>query len=512
VDLYPRKRLTSRRQFLGAVGLGLAGITVLGACAPAPAPTAVPAPAKPTEAPKAAAPTTAPAAPTAAPKPTEAPKPTAPAAAAAPTAAPAQPTAVPAATAKPAMAAGKLVAWAFQSFTPEGDKQLALQAEAFGKESNQQVEYVPMENKVVPQKLAAAIEAKTPPDIQMLTSASTVLFYGAKDLLVDLTDVWNKNVKQACGFFESVLDLYALKGKFLGIPFETDSSPLFCRLDLMEQATGKREPPKTMDEMYEAAKKITKPPSLYAIGICLGRVPDTAGNMQNVIWNDGGALVDKAGKPALKSEGTLTAIKRVQQWWKDKVIPPDSTTWDDTGNNNAYQSKQVAFAINPPSIYDWLQKNDKDLLNNTTMAAIPAGKAGSFAGSGSWSWSVFNGSKNVDGAKGLINYWMVPDRCQEVYEKVGGRWYPIYKDLKNKEYWTSRPHFKFYPDMIATGRVNSYPAAPEPNLMTALGDVAERFVVADMIQAVLVKNQAPEQALDVAQKAMEDIFKKYNIG
>ena len=181
--------------------------------------------------------------------------------------------------------------------------------------------------------------------------------------------------------------------------------------------------------------------------------------------------VDKDGKPALKSDGTLTAIKRIQQWWKDKVIPPDSVTWDDTGNNNAYQSKQVAFAINPPSIYDWMQKNDKELLNNTTMAAIPAGKAGSFAGSGSWSWSVFVGSKNVDGAKALIDYWMVPDNCQAVYEKVGGRWYPIYKDLKNKEYWTSRPHFKFYPDMIAAGRQTSYPAAPEPNLMTALGDV-----------------------------------------
>jgi len=438
------------------------------------------------------------------PKPTEAPKPAA--------AEPTKPAAAPTAAAAPALAPGKLVAWAYQSFTPEGDKQLGDQAEAFGKANNQQVEYVPMENKVVPQKLAAAIEAKTPPDVQMLTSAAQVLFYGGKDLLVDLTDVWNKNVKQAGGFFESTLDLYSSKGKYVGIPFETDSSPFFTRLDLMEKATGKREPPKTMDELGEVAKKINTPPSLYSIGITLGRVPDTAGMLTDLIWNDGGALVDKAGKAALKSEGTLTAIKRIQQWWKDKTIPPDSVSWDDTGNNNAYQAKQVAFIINPPSVYDWLQKNDKELLNNTTMAAIPAGKAGSFAGTGSWSWSVFVGSKNVDGAKALINYWMVPDNCQAVYEKVGGRWFPIYKDLKNKEYWTSRPHFKYYPDMIAGGRQSSYPAAPEPNLMTALGDVAERFVLADMIQAVVVKNQTPEQALDVAQKAMEDIFKKYNIG
>ena len=500
-----RTRLTTRRQFLGAAGLGLIGLTALGACAPAAPPTPTPAP-KPTEAPKPAA-TSAPAvAPTptvAAAKPTEAPKPTA-APAASPTAA---------AAAKPAAGSGKLVIWGYQSFTPEGDKLLGEQMQQFGKDNNQQVEYVPVENAVFPQKLAAAVEAKAPPDVDMFTSPDRALYWQSRNQLVDLTDVWNSVSKQAGGFFESVLEVYKADGKYWAIPFETDCSPMFTRLDLMEKATGKREPPKTMDELYEVSKKIVNPPSMYPIGITLGRVPDTVGMMLNLIWCDGGAYVDKDGKkPAIKSDGTLTAVKRVQLWWKDKLIPPDSPTWDDTGNNNAYQSKQVAFVINPPSIYDWLQKNDKELLNNTTMAPLPAGKSGSFQGSGSWSWSIFKDSKNVDMGKALITYLMKPDNLQAVYEKVGGRWYPVYKDLKSKEYWTSRPHFKYYPDMIANGRAISWPAAPGAQLMQAIGEVQTNNVLADMIQGVLIKNKTPEQAVDEAQKAMEDTFKKYGLG
>ena len=43
-----------------------------------------------------------------------------------------------------------------------------------------------------------------------------------------------------------------------------------------------------------------------------------------------------------------------------------------------------------PRLNYWMVQNDQELLNNSTMAAMPAGKAGSFSGSGSWSWSIFS--------------------------------------------------------------------------------------------------------------------------
>ena len=200
-------------------------------------------------------------------------------------------------------------------------------------------------------------------------------------------------------------------------------------------------------------------------------------------------------------------MNRIKGWWDDKLIPPGSTTWDDTGNNSAYQSKQAAFVRNPPSIYGWMQTNDKELLENSTMAPMPAGTSGSYSTAGAWSWSIFKGTKNEPGAKDLIRYLLDPGRLQSVYEQVGGRWFPIYKDGPKHEFWTSKKIFQYYPDLLAGGRGMWYPAQPKPALMAALGEVRNRNVIPDMVQDIIVKSTPVEQAVKTAHSALEEIFK-----
>jgi multiple sugar transport system substrate-binding protein len=442
----------------------------------------------------------------------------APAAAPSPTAAPAQPAATaaqPAAGATPQAAAGgggksngsKLSIWGWQSFTPDGDKALGDQMNQWGAANNTQVEYVVVENSQFPSKLAAAVEAKAPPDVVMLTAAANVLDYAGRDLLVDITDVWNDVSKQAGGFWKYVEPLFKSGSAYYGIPFEAETSPLFARLDLIEKANGNRDLPKSLDELTDLTKKINDPPNLYGLGFTLGRTPDCFGNTLNIIWNDGGALVDKDGKVNLNTAETIAALQRIKDWWDAKLIPPDSPTWDDTGNNNAYQKKQAAFVLNPPSIYGWMQQNDQDLLNNSTMAPVPGGKSGSYSGSGAWSWSIFKNSKNVDGGKDLIHYLMDPQRLQSVYSKVGGRWYPIYQDGNKDEYWTSKPQFKFYPDLLQGGRDTSWPAQPDPKLFAAMGEIQDRLIIPDMVQEIIVKGTAIPDAVKSAHDAMVEVFK-----
>ena len=437
-----------------------------------------------------------------------------PATAPAPTTAPAG---APAATTAPAAAGGqaaggksngsKVTVWGWQSFTPEGDKALGDQIQQWGSANNTQVEYVVVENSQFPQKLAAAVEAKASPDVVMLTAASNVIDYAGRNLLVDISDVWKATSGQAGGFWSYVEPLYRIGSAYFGIPFEADTSPLFARTDLIKQASGSTDPPKTLDDLTTMCQKINNPPDLYAWGLTLGRTPDCFGNTVAIIWNDGGSLVDKDGKVALNSPETVGAINRIKSWWEAKLIPPDSPTWDDTGNNAAFQKKQSAFVINPPSIYGWMVANDQDLLKNSTMAAIPAGKSGSYSGSGAWSWSIFQTSKNVDGGKDLIHYLMDPQRLQAVYSQVGGRWYPIYQNGTRDEFWTSKPQFQFYPDLLKGGRDISYPAAPESNMFAALGEVQTRLIIPDMVQNVIVKGTPVQDAVKQAHDAMVEVFK-----
>ena len=429
----------------------------------------------------------------------------------------AQPAAAPAPTPAAAAAAGggtaaksngtKLTVWGYQSFTPEGDKALGDMMTAWGAANKTTVEYVVVENAQFPQKLAAAVEAKAPPDITMLTDAANVQDLASRDQFADISDVWSDVSKQAGGFWKFVEPLYKVGTSYFGIPFEADASPMFARLDLVQQATGARTPPKTLDELTDICKKLNNPPNLYAFGFTLGRTPDCVGNATNIIWNDGGALVTKEGKVGLNTPETVAALKRIKGWWDAKLIPPSSPTWDDTGNNAAFQSKQSAFVINPPSIYGWMVANDKDLLDNSTMAPVPAGTSGSYSGSGSWSWSVFKASKNIDGAKDLIRYLLDPTRLQSIYAQVGGRWYPIYVDGQKDEFWASKPQFKFYPDLLTGGRNTTWPAQPTATLMAALGEVGTRLIIADMVQNMIVKGTSPEEAVKGAHDAMVEVFK-----
>ena len=210
--------------------------------------------------------------------------------------------------------------------------------------------------------------------------------------------------------------------------------------------------------------------------------------------------------PAIDNPGTISALTRVQGWWKDKLIPPDSPAWDDSSNNKSYQSRQSCFVTNPASIFAFLEANDKDLLKDTTQTAYPKGKVGSFPGAGCWSWSVFAASKQVPASKAMIENIMAPEKLQAVYEKVGGRWYPVYKDLANAKWWKDRPYFDGFPQALESARPAWFPATATPKLLSQLSAVGQKRILAEMTQDVVVNNKSPEEAAKAAQLKMVQTF------
>jgi len=124
---------------------------------------------------------------------------------------------------------------------------------------------------------------------------------------------------------------------------------------------------------------------------------------------------------------------------------------------------------------------------------------------GSQTWVIFNTSKNVELAKEMIRYWMEPTRYDTVVQNMGGKWWPIYKDMAKLKYFTDRPAFNSYPEMVANSRLDSYAGAPTD----ASGEVFERLIYPDMIQKVLVGGETPEKALDWAHDQVRDIYARY---
>lgn len=401
---------------------------------------------------------------------------------------------------------GKMTVWGIVSFTKDGDALLGQQMADWGKANNVQVEYVPLNGSDYDAKVAGAVETGAIPDVVMLGSPNAI-YYAAQNRLVDLTDVYDAIKGLGGGMWEQLLPGVQSNGKIWSIPMQADLSVMYARLDLMEKATGKRAAPETWDAVEEVARKVNDPPKLYGIGFTLGRTPDGDGNIIRLLRADGGSLVDKDGKPAINSDGTINALTRVQKWWKDKLIPQDSPSWDDSKNNASYQSRQSAMVWNPASIFAFLDQNDKELLKDTTQAPNPKGKAGLTGNTvGTWAWSIFAASKQVDAGKAMIKDIMQPEKLQAVYEKVGGRWYPVWKDLANAKFWKDRPYFDSFPDAIKTATPDWTPAPATPDLLTQLSAAGQKRIYSEMLQDVVVSNKSPQDAAKAAQTKMEQAF------
>ena len=226
-------------------------------------------------------------------------------------------------------------------------------------------------------KLVASLEAGNPPDIARLDPWLTSL-YRSQGHLLEVTDLVEKMQRVPGGLFP-IFDEVMHQGKAYAIPQSISPSPLVARMDIL--AAAKVEPPKTWDEFIEVCKKLQQPPKLTGYGMCLGLTGDTNGNVMSVIWSYGGKLVEADNKTvALHSPGTVKAVQFIADMYlKHKIIPKGTISWDNTGNNKAYQSRQVIFVQNATSIYAYLAESDKELYDTTGLLPMPAGPAGAFA-------------------------------------------------------------------------------------------------------------------------------------
>jgi multiple sugar transport system substrate-binding protein len=188
-----------------------------------------------------------------------------------------------------------------------------------------------------------------------------------------------------------------------------------------------------------------------------------------------------------------------------KIIPPGAINWDNAGNNNAYQSGQIAFASNPSSILAWLQANKPDLAKATVLENIPAGPAGSFGEVDCWALGIFKDSKVPDIAKEALAYVIDPDHYSKFINLAAGRYVPIFKKLTDTKFWKEDPYYHTYPNMAETGRIMAYAGQPTG----AFGEVMRQYILTDAIQGVIVQGQSVDDAVNAADKKIQAIYAKH---
>ena len=399
----------------------------------------------------------------------------------------------------------KLVVWNTTALAPQVDKIMQEQCYAYAKQAgikDNEIDYSIVGSAQILPKLVASLEAGNPPDIAHIDPWLTTL-YRSQGHLLEVTDLVEKMQRVPGGLF-AVFDEVLHQGKAYAIPQSISPSPLVARMDLL--AAAKVEPPKTWEEFIEVCKKLQQPPKLTGYGMCLGLTGDTNGNVMSVIWSYGGKLIEADNKTvALHSPGTVKAVQLIADMYlKHKIIPKGAISWDNTGNNKAYQSRQVIFVQNATSIYAYLAESDKELYNNTGLLPMPAGPAGAFATLGTSYWVLFKHNPYPEVAKGLAEYWMAPENLRVMIEEGDGRWGPPYKGMYDSDFW-KRPVFTHWRQMLETGRHLASPGTAHP----AVGEVSSIYLIGRMMHRVLVEHWEAEKAVEEAHKKVVEIYARY---
>ncbi|MBD9529859.1 sugar ABC transporter substrate-binding protein [Paracoccus sp. PAR01] len=405
----------------------------------------------------------------------------------------------------PAMShAQDLTIWAIQAFNQQADDLITQMAEEFGHERGISVEYSIVPANVLNERLAAAIQGDAMPDVFM-NVGQQVQYFAKLGVTQPLDDLLSEMRAVDGGIYESTVPSVMRDGKAMALPLEVDVVPMFARKDLLEEAGLGL--PKTLDELRSASQAIlAKNPAITAFGLPTSEANDAETMARMVVWSFGGQMFDETGtKVTWNSPETVAAYKYIADMFAEGTIPRSTLTWDDAGNNTAYQTGRAAFIMNPPSVYSWLKENDQDLLADTALIPIPVGpgdKGRSATLLSTFSWMVSNKSDRQDDAKAWLRYFFAPDHYQKIIETVGGRWIPIYPSMtKSMPLFAENPDFANFDEMARNGVVDGFSGPPTAWAAT----VSTSKVVTQSIQRVLVDGETPEDAVAWAAAKIDEL-------
>jgi ABC-type glycerol-3-phosphate transport system substrate-binding protein len=411
------------------------------------------------------------------------------------------------ATAVPASGGKKkaLLFWGRQQFLAESNDYLTESVKLAAQKGNFDIKVELFSNDEHPQKEVVAMESGIVPNI---TYTYAPALWNQNGYALEVPDLYDEIGKTGGGWLDLANPASNVAGKRISIPMNNEPWFLHLRKDLFEEA-GVKLPLASWDQMLDAFKKVNKPDKNFFAFDGQMTEADWGGNCLQFMWAFGGRLFDKDGNPTIDTPENLKGITAYTDLFKNKMMPPGVVQQQASGNNEAWLSQQVAAVSNPGSIVLSMRKDNKDLLNKTYLQAYPSAvKAGTYVQSGGSASLIINKKgPAIDEAKQIAMMILAPDRYPTQLEKAGSYWFPIMKNYLTIPFFTNDQWNKQIVDNIVPWAL---PANADSGLTPILDDISVK-ATGDMLQAIVVQNKSPQEALkglaDAAAKAKEK-FKK----
>ena len=341
------------------------------------------------------------------------------------------------------------------------------------------------------------------PDI-ILGFSSDPQIYASK--VHEMTDLATYLGAKYGGWFK-LAELYGKKwgtNEWISIPIGGGAGPTVYRVSWVKEA-GFDKVPDDLEGFLKLCQGLQKigHPAGFSLGHALG---DANGYASWLLWTHGAMLVDEKGKIAINSKETINALKYATEM--QKTFIPGTLSWNDSGNNKAYQAGQIGMTFNGVSIY-YTCKTSPDpavqaIAADTNHQLQPRGLAhGNVQSATPMNAMVFRHTKYPNAAKDYVRFMMEADQYGPWLSNCIGYWSEPLRAYAKMKFWTEDPKLAPYAGAMDTEYYDGYKGPISP----ASSAVAANYTVVDMFASVVTGAASPESAAKLAASQAERYYK-----
>jgi multiple sugar transport system substrate-binding protein len=424
--------------------------------------------------------------------------------------------------------AADLVIWWEKGYYAQEDEAVAEIVAAFEHKTGKKVELVRPQQTELADKLEAAIKAGQLPDFTFGLYLDTYIpKWAFEDRLVDLTETIGtfSNLFAPDQLGRAVLlDASTGKRALYGLPMGEFTNHIHVWKSLLERAGFSLDDiPKDWDAFWSfwcdrvqpAVRRATGRDDIWGVGLAMSpAAADTQDQFFQFVAAYDADYVTRAGNLVINDpEIRLRLIRAMDSYtasWRKGCTPPDSVTWIDSGNNQAFLAQSVVMTPNGSlSIPNALKRErPDDYYKNTVTLDWPLGPSGEMfpIEAGMFQAVVFKDGSNVATAKEFVRFLVAEGWLMHYFDFSGEKLLPSIPALLDSPFWLDpRDPHRMAAAMQAKTRPITYQYGP------ASGDlrhdqVYNERVWGKAIHRIAAEGISPEQAVDEAIARIKQIL------
>jgi multiple sugar transport system substrate-binding protein len=354
---------------------------------------------------------------------------------------------------------------------------------------NVKIKSVTMPTDNFKQQVLQAAASGSAPDVMRMDLTWVPQFANLNSLVaVDGMDGFN-DIKT--NSYKAAVNTCKWKDKYYGIPLDTNTTiAIYNKTDLKD--AGLSDPPKTLDELAQAAEKIKGQHPNGLIGIS----GTGMWAMAPFFLSLGGKYCDDNYTKAtgyVNGSESIEALTKLVGWYDNGLIGKcmlngQPGTWDGLKAKNGY------MMINDGPWFYTLQ--DKKTTGNDTYALMPTNTSKSISVVGGEDMVMFQNCKNQQAAWAFMKF-MFSDYTQKTMALEVNQ-YPVNKKVAQLPELTADPVFKVYMDQLNT----AWARIPNPSIEEMDKDISLAFEKAFRHKGTVKEN------LDTLAKQLDTLFAK----